>query len=126
VPGTIDAFSRPPARSAVTNRCIQVETASGITASSAWSLTVNGSGTSATSTAAPTAAADGNGMYTLPVDQGVVYPVAIPGITGGSPTPATVYSAAAGTGMGNFLITADMWLGVPADALAGTYTATIT
>jgi len=103
-----------------------LQTASGITASSAWSLTVNGSGTSATSTAAPTAAANGTATYTLPVDQGVSYPVAIPGITGGSPTPAVMYRAAAGTGMGNFLLTADMWLGVPADALAGTYTAIIT
>jgi hypothetical protein len=103
-----------------------LETAFGITASSAWSLTVNGSGSSATSTMAPTAAANGTAMYTLPVDQGVSYPVVIPGITGGSPTPAVMYSAAAGTGMGDFTITADMWLGVPADALAGTYSATIT
>jgi hypothetical protein len=107
-------------------------TASGATSptivSSAWQLYV-ACATGATSPCGPTATANGSGTYTLPTGNSVNYPTDIPGIYGGSttPTPAVVYEAEAGSGLGDFTLSS--WqevLFIPANAIAGPYTATVT
>jgi len=91
-----------------------------------WELTLNGSTASAFAATAPVVSPVGPGPYVLPADN-ITYPVTVPGIYGGSSlTPATVYMAAQNTGMGNFDIAGDLWLTVPANALVGAYTSTLT
>jgi|GEM_PF-2094038 len=100
---------------------------SGQVVPSSWSLVLNGSAISPSATTGLTPAANGPGTYTLPSGNTATYPLAVPGVHGGSnPTPAVVYSAAAGSGMGDFVLPADLWLSVPANALAGSYSATLT
>jgi fibronectin-binding autotransporter adhesin len=94
-------------------------------------FSTNGSVTSATAAAAPTATcASGAGTCTLPTDA-VTYPVAV--TTGAAVTPIAIYSAATSTGEGSIDIggstAADpvgWWLAVRPDATPGTYTSTIT
>jgi hypothetical protein len=92
-------------------------------------LQVNGSVTSATANAAPTAACLGSSFCTLPTNA-VTYPEWITAAT--SPTPVMVYQAGAGSGIGPLTIgstTANpfgWWLNVPGYAEAGTYSAAIT
>lgn len=94
---------------------------------SGWTVGVNGSSSSATSTTAPAVSDNGTGTYTVPSGNTATYPVAVPGVHGASsPTPASVYTAAAGSGEGNFNLAADVWQSIPADALAGNYSATFT
>jgi hypothetical protein len=89
----------------------------------------NGSLTSSTATSAPTATC--TGTCTLPVNT-TTYPVAI--TTGPSnPTPFVIYDTAASTGLGQVIIGGSTqpdpvgwWVKVPADALAGSYTSTVT
>jgi len=104
-----------------------LETSGGTIISSAWQVGLNGSTTSASATTALVASANGTGTYTPPSGNTATYPLAVPGVYGGpSPTPATVYTAAAGSGLGNFAIPVELWVTVPANALAGTYTSTVT
>jgi hypothetical protein len=110
----------------VTVSSTPLETSGGSVASSSWSLSLNGSTTSASATTALVASDYGSGTYTLPSGNTAAYPVVVPGISGGTPTPATVYSAQAGSGLGDFQVPLDLWLSVPADASSGTYTATLT
>jgi len=107
-------------------------TASGATSptivSSAWQLYV-ACATGTSMPCGPTATASGSGTYTLPTGNSVNYPTDIPGIYGGSttPTPAVVYADEAGNGLGDF--TMSQWqevLFIPANAIAGPYTATVT
>jgi len=107
-------------------------TASGATSptivSSAWQLYV-ACATGATSPCGPTATANGSGTYTLPTGNYVNYPTDIPGIhgTSKSPTPAVVYSDEAGAGMGDFTLSSwEEVLFIPANAIAGPYTSTVT
>jgi hypothetical protein len=108
-------------------------TASGATSptivSSAWQLYVACAGGGATPPCGPTPTANGSGTYTLPTGNSVNYPTDIPGIYGGSttPTPAVVYEAQAGSGLGDFTLSQwDEVLFIPANAIAGPYTATVT
>ncbi len=87
-----------------------------------------GSLTSATATTAPTASCS---SCTFPATS-TTYPVAITTATS-SPTPATVFNAAAGTGVGPMTIGGSgaanpvgWWLRVPATAIVGAYSSTIT
>lgn len=94
---------------------------------SSWTVTLNGSTSSATATTAPAVFNNGGGTNTAPSGNTATYPLTIPGVHGASsPTPAVVYTAAAGSGMGNFDINADFWQNIPADALAGGYRSTLT
>ncbi|XVQ83260.1 WxL domain-containing protein [Microbispora siamensis] len=87
----------------------------------------NGSTTSISSTNAPTATC--SGTCTLPTNSGITYPVAI--TTGAA--PATIYHAAANTGLGQVVIGGSAapnpvgwWINIPANASAGSYTSTVT
>jgi hypothetical protein len=89
----------------------------------------NGSVTSVTATAAPTATC--TGTCTLPSNL-TTYPVAIT-TAASSPTPVTIYDTAASSGMGQIIIGGSAqpdpvgwWVNVPASASAGSYTSTIT
>jgi len=62
------------------------------------------------------------GGCTLPVSSGsVIFPVTLPN-TGG----AAIYSAAAGSGDGTNVVTANIQVVAPANVYAGTYTSTVT
>ena len=86
-------------------------------------LQVNGSVTSATANAAPTAACLGSAFCALPTNN-VTYPQWI--TAAASPTPVMVYQAGAGTGIGPLTLgstTANpfgWWLNVPGYVKAGT------
>ena len=89
----------------------------------------NGSVTSSTATAAPTATC--TGTCTRPVNT-TTYPVAVT-TDPNNPTPFVIYDTAANTGLGQVIIGGSAqpdpvgwWVNVPASALAGTYTSTIT
>jgi hypothetical protein len=95
-------------------------------------LAVNGSVTSPTAPAPPTASCLGSAICTLPNDSSVTYPVTITSAPT-SPTPETVYDAAPNTGIGPVVIggtaAADpvgWWLNVPGDAGIGTYNSALT
>ena len=95
-------------------------------------LQVTGSVTSAGLLTAPTASCQGTLICTLPDDSSVSYPVAITSAAL-SPAAVTVYAASAGTGVGPVTIggagaanPVGWWLNVPATALAGTYSSTVT
>lgn len=88
-----------------------------------------GSTTSVNSTSAPTATCVTS--CTLPTDN-TTYPVAIT-TAGSSPTPVTTYDTSAGTGLAAIIIGGSTqsnpvgwWVNIPATAVAGTYTSTIT
>jgi Ice-binding-like/WxL domain surface cell wall-binding len=90
---------------------------------------MNGSVTSSTATTAPTATC--TDTCTLPVNT-TTYPVAIT-TDPNNPTPFVIYDTAANTGLGQIVIGGSTqpdpvgwWVNVPANALAGTYTSTIT
>lgn len=96
-----------------------------------WTVELNGSSSSASSTTGPALSQNqpsgSTGTYTNPSGNTATYPLAIPGVHGAaSPTPATVYTAAAGSGMGDFNLAADVWQNIPANADAGSYSATFT
>jgi hypothetical protein len=96
-----------------------------------WTVQVNGSSSSATSTTAPAVSENqpsgSTGTYTDPSGNTATYPLSVPGIHGASsPTPVSVYNAAVGSGMGDFNLAADVWQNIPANALAGSYSATFT
>jgi hypothetical protein len=89
----------------------------------------NGSVTSSTATTAPTATC--TGTCTLPTNT-TTYPVAIT-TSPSNPAPFIIYDTAANTGLGQVIIggstqpdPAGWWVNVPANALAGSYTSTIT
>jgi hypothetical protein len=88
----------------------------------------NGSTSSITSTSGPTATC--STTCTLPTDQ-TTYPVAI--TTAASASYVTIYDTAASTGLGQIVIGGSTatnpvgwWVNVPATAIAGSYTSTIT
>jgi WxL domain surface cell wall-binding len=87
----------------------------------------NGDPTSPTATTAPDGVCTTAGDCTLPSGDTAVYPLAIPTAT--TPTPVTLYTAAATSGLGSVLIgSADhigWWLSLPGNVAAGTYTSTI-
>jgi hypothetical protein len=125
-PVTLSVSNTAPNGWQVTVAATPLTTGTSSTIPPTWELTLNGSTTSAFATTAPVISPVGPGPYVLPTNS-VVYPIAVPGIYGGSsPTPATVYTAAQNTGTGNFDIAGDLWLSVPANALAGAYTSTLT
>jgi hypothetical protein len=82
---------------------------------------INGSGTSAASSAAPAQGCVGN--CTAPSGDSVSYPLAIP-----TAAAADLYNAAAGSGIGQVTLATDWWAAVPANSAAssGGYTATVT
>jgi hypothetical protein len=82
-------------------------------------LTLNGSGTSASSSAAPVATCVGS--CTTPTGNTVTYPVTIP-----TSAPTSVYSAASRTGTGIVDLATNFWLRITSSAVPGTYTATAT
>jgi hypothetical protein len=91
-----------------------------------------GSITSPTATTAPDAACAVVATCTLPSGNTVTYPVAIT-TAATTPTPVTIYSAAAASGIGDIIIGGSAathpvgwWLNIPFNATAGTYTSTIT
>jgi hypothetical protein len=92
-------------------------------------LVYTGSITSVSATTAPTATC--SGTCTLPTDL-TAYPVAITTATSSPPT-FTLYDAKAGSGLGTVIIgghtsanPGGWWVNLPANAFAGTYTATVT
>ena len=94
-------------------------------------FSTNGSVTSATDTTGPAAACSTGSTCTLPTNT-VTYPVAITTAATG-PTPVSIYSAAAPTGVGSIDIGGSTsanpvgwWLAVPGTTATGTYTSTIT
>lgn len=93
---------------------------------SSWTVALNGSSSSANSTTPPAVADAGTGTYTQPSGNAAIYPLLVPGVHGASSTPAPVYTAVAGSGLGQFDLAADVWLSVPANAMAGNYAATFT
>jgi hypothetical protein len=96
-------------------------------------FSTTGSITSATATTAPTQACSGTTTdCTLPDNSGTTYPVAVT-TAATTPTPVTVYNAAAASGIGSVDIggstAADpvgWWVHVPGATVAATYTSTIT
>jgi hypothetical protein len=89
----------------------------------------NGSTTSITATAGPTATC--TGTCTLPSNS-TTYPVTIT-TAASSPTPVTIYDTAAASGMGQIVIGGSgqpnpvgWWVNIPASAAAGSYTSVIT
>jgi hypothetical protein len=92
-------------------------------------LVVTGSISSAAATTAPTASCV---TSCTPPDNTVTYPVAIT-TAASSPTPGIVYDVSAGSGLGPMTIggygaagPVGWWVNVAANALAGTYTSTVT
>jgi hypothetical protein len=92
-------------------------------------FSTTGSATSSSATTAPTATC--SATCTLPTDT-TTYPVDIT-TAASSPTPVTIYDTSAGTGLGQIVIGGSAqthpvgwWLLVPANAIAGSYTSTIT
>jgi hypothetical protein len=87
----------------------------------------NGSTSSQASTTAPSSACTVTGQCTAPTNA-VTYPVAIT-TAASTPTASTIYSAAAGTGIGSVLIggttPVGWWISLPGTAAAGTYTSTV-
>lgn len=87
-------------------------------------LKVNGSTSDNTATTAPTGGCVTAAACTVPTSQ-ATYPVAV--TTAGSPSPVTIYSAAASTGIGKVKLSGiGWWVHVPVDTFAATYTSTIT
>jgi hypothetical protein len=89
----------------------------------------NGSTSSVTGTTAPTATC--SGACTLPTNS-ITYPVAVT-TAATTPTPVTIYNAAAASGLGEVVIGGSAaanpvgwWVNVPASASAGSYTSTVT
>jgi hypothetical protein len=91
-------------------------------------FTVNGSTTSQSSATAPNTACTTSGQCTAPTGNTVTYPLAVT-TAAVTPTPVTLYSAAAGSGIGSVVVgsTAPIgwWLSLPGNVLAGTYASTI-
>jgi WxL domain surface cell wall-binding len=93
-------------------------------------FTTNGSVASQSATTAPSTACTGSTTCTLPTDT-TTYPVAIT-TAATTPTAYKIYDTAAATGLGSIVIgypgaaVVGWWLAVPANALAATYTSTIT
>ncbi len=92
----------------------------------------NGSTTSATDNTPPTAACVTAGTCTVPTGNTVTYPVAIT-TAATTPTPVTIYSAAAASGIGDIRIGGSTaanpvgwWVHIPATAVSGSYTSTVT
>lgn len=92
-------------------------------------FSTNGSTSSATATSGPSATC--TATCTLPSDS-TTYPVAITTAVS-SPTPVTIYDDAATFGLGQILIGGSThtnpvgwWVQVPASAISGAYTSTIT
>jgi WxL domain surface cell wall-binding len=93
----------------------------------AGSFVTNGSLSSATASTYPTATCAADQTCTQPTNSVSSYPVTI----GTSPT--SIYQAAVSTGMGDFTIGGSSaanpvgwWINIPSNAIAGTYTSTIT
>jgi hypothetical protein len=92
-------------------------------------FSVTGSASSPTSATAPGVACTVTGQCTVPTGNTVPsYPVAVTtAVTG--PTPSTIYTAAAGSGIGSVIVgsTAPIgwWITLPGNVLAGSYTSTI-
>lgn len=92
-------------------------------------LETTGSTTSASATAEPTGTCAAT--CTLPNDT-TTYPVTIT-TAASAPTPVTVYDAPANSGLGKVIIGGSAaaapvgwWVNIPANAIAGTYTSTLT
>ncbi len=93
--------------------------------SSSGTFSTNGSTSSSTATTGPSAACTSSGACTPP-SNGTSYPVAITTAVS-SPTPVTIFDAAAGSGLGDITISSvGWWLSIPPTATAGTYTSTVT
>ncbi len=85
-------------------------------------FTTNGAAsTSAADTTAPVATC--TGTCVLPSNTATSYGTAI---SADSASPTKLFNAAAGTGIGAINVNNIWWLSVPANALAGTYVATVT
>jgi hypothetical protein len=94
-------------------------------------FSTNGSITSAVATTGPTAACTSGATCTVPTDTGVTYPVAMTtALT--TPTAVSVYNAPLTTGLGSITIglpgaaPVGWWVAVPANAVPGLYTSTVT
>jgi hypothetical protein len=106
-------------------------TSGGNTLANSGTFSTTGSTTSASATSAPTAACAVASTCTLPTDT-TTYPVAIT-TAASSPTPVTIYDDSANKGIGQIIIGGSSqadpvgwWLAVPATAVPGTYTSTVT
>lgn len=100
------------------------------TLADAGTFSTNGSIASAAATTSPGAVCTGGaGTCTLPDNTATSYPVAIT-TDALSPTPSTVYQAAAASGLGSISIgtvtPVGWWINLPGTTLAGTYTSTVT
>jgi hypothetical protein len=86
-------------------------------------LTFNGNTTYYNDTAKPAATCIGTATCSAPAN-GAAGPFPLVLTSGG--TAQTLFSAAAGTGMGSYDIASVWWLHLPANTAAGTYTSTVT
>jgi hypothetical protein len=100
------------------------------TLANAGTFSTNGSITSAVLTTAPTGACTTGVTCTVPTNT-TTYPVAIT-TAASSPTPVKIYDTSAATGLGSIAIglpgaaAVGWWVAVPANAVAATYTSTVT
>lgn len=87
-------------------------------------FSVNGSLTTATTGATPDAACTITGQCTLPSGTEPTYPVAVT-TAATTPTPSTLYTAAAASGLGSVLIggttPVGWWISLPGNAKSGAY-----
>jgi hypothetical protein len=95
----------------------------------AGTLSTNGSVTSVSASNAPTAACSSGATCLLPSNS-QAYPVAIT-TAASAPTASTIYDTSALSGLGSITLgiganPVGWWLTVPASAIAGTYTSTVT
>jgi hypothetical protein len=97
----------------------------------AGTFVTNGSTASVTSTAGPSATCTTGPANCVAPANTTTYPVAIT-TAPVAPTPSVIYDTSAGTGIGQFTIgfpganPVGWWVNVPATAIAGVYTSTVT
>jgi hypothetical protein len=103
-------------------------TATGGSLADTGTFSVNGSLTTPTTGAVPDAACTTSGDCTLPTGTEPTYPVAVT-TAAATPTPSTLYTAAAASGLGSVLIggttPVGWWVHLPGNALAGAYASTV-
>jgi hypothetical protein len=96
-------------------------------AGTSYNLSVNGNGAGAGNTTTPVQNCASGSTCTEATSNSaaVTYPVYVPAAAT-APTPVSLFTADAGTGMGAIDLSTDWWLSVPANTDADTYYSTIT
>ena len=119
-----DATGTAPGWHVTTSATQFTSTTPAATLANTGTFSTNGSLSLATAATAPTTACATTSTCTLPTNT-TTYPVDF--TTGGTGVPVNIYDASATTGQGTINISSvGWWLNVPSNALAATYTSTIT